>query len=161
MTTKPHLAVALSVLAVALTPGVALAHHPAQTLTLKPANITFAEPSSQCPEGTIGFDLQSPAGAMAGTGSSCIQRIRPLGTFGQHVHAVLELQLAHGSLTVDSTIEEIFLSESSEAQLWQGTVVRGTGRYAGARGKLVGGGTLAFNPDGSVDSTVVYVIRLR
>jgi hypothetical protein len=74
---------------------------------------------------------------------------------------IFTFELAGGSITVDTRLREVFLSESSLAQVAHGRVVAGTGEFADARGQLRGAGTIIFNPDGSVDSSVVFVLLLK
>jgi hypothetical protein len=134
---------------------------PGQTLSLMPANITFAPETGACPLGTVDFDVHSSAGAPLGAGTSCILAIDPIGTHGQRAHVVFSFVLADGSLTVETRLKETFLSETSFLQRAHGKVVAGTGEFADAHGRLRGGGTIVFNADGSITSGVVFVVTLK
>lgn len=154
------LAAAVAALAALLLPGAAAAHH-ARGLVLQPADIAFAPATDRCPVGIITFALRTIRGAPAGKGTACVKAVEPVGTTGQIARVVLRMQLAGGSLVVRATADETFLSETSLEQRWQGTVRDGTGRFRDARGRLTGGGIVAFNADGSVTSDVVWTVRLR
>jgi hypothetical protein len=134
---------------------------PRHVFALTFGDIVFGPETDDCPAGTVDFAVLSTTGAPLGTGSGCIQAIRPVGTSGQQVSVILTFELADGSIVVRARLREIFLSESSLAEVAHGRIVAGTGEFAGAEGKLRGEGTLVFNPDGSVDSTVVDVLSLK
>jgi hypothetical protein len=157
---RTYLVLAAALLVVALATGTAQAK-PKQVLALAPANLAFGPSTEQCPIGTAEFDLMSPSGAALGAGSACIQAIEPVGTTGQRARSILTFELAGGSLTIDTRLKERFIGEASLAQVAHGKVTAGTGRFADARGKLAGGGTVTFNADGSIDSNVVYVLVVK
>jgi hypothetical protein len=152
-------AVAAVVLVAAV--GAAAQAKPRQVLSLMPTDITFGPETERCPLGSVEFAIQSPAGAALGTGSGCIRAIDPIGTSAQRAHVVFTFDLAAGSITVDTRLKEVFLSETSFAQTAHGKVVGGTGEFADARGRLRGAGTIVFAADGSVDSSVVFVLSLK
>jgi hypothetical protein len=151
---------AAGALVVALAAAAAQAK-PSETLSLTPANITFGPETAACPLGTVEFDVQSPAGAPLGTGTGCIQAIDPVGTSAQRARVVFTFELAGGSLTVAARLKETFLSETSFIQRAHGKILAGTGKFADAHGKLRGGGTIVFNPDGSIDSSVVFALTWK
>jgi hypothetical protein len=134
---------------------------PRQTLSLMPANITFGPETAACPLGSVDFDLQSPTGAPLGTGTGCIRAIDPVGTSAQRADVVFTFELAGGSISVDTSLKETFLSATSFVQRAHGKVIAGSGDFADAHGKLRGGGTIVFNPGGGIDSGVVFTVTLK
>ena len=78
----------------------------------------------------------------------------------QKVTALVTLERG-GPLTFRAAFRETFVSENTIVQIVHGRVTSGTGVYAGARGRLLGGGTATFLPDGSVVPRIVYLVTGR
>ena len=151
---------ALVVSASAVSP--AQAHHPSkQVIEFGFANFGFAEDPG-CPGGLISFDLLSPTGEPLGSGTSCVQSFEGCEPFvvgcKQRVHAIFTFAFSEGSVIVDATLKERFISDTALEQRARGKVTGGTAAYANARGRLRGEGTLDFLAG---TSTLVYTLRLR
>jgi hypothetical protein len=126
----------------------------------------FSVPVS-CPDPQFGFalDVDSPAGRALGTGRTCISSIDgcdPFAAFCRRtVRATLTLDLARGSLTVPVKLLELLPTENSFIQVGTGDVSAGTGIYAGAKGRVAGGGAGSFDEQGAFTGRLVYVAELR
>jgi hypothetical protein len=149
-----------------ITGTVNLARHPREAFALTPANIAFGATTADCPELLVTFDLLGRDGTKVGTGASCVQRIRTeclevvfVGC-EQKVSTLLSLDLARGSLTFRATLDETWLSEAEIFEVASGHLERATGIYEGHRGRLSGGGVLAFTATG-VASTIDWLVTLR
>jgi hypothetical protein len=129
-------------------------------------DITFGPPTPACPVFTVAFTVVSLGGERLGSGTSCVQSIAgncdPL-RIGcrQTVDAIFTYEFRQGSITVRAVLLEFGTSESSLFELASGRITSGTGAFQNKGGALFGAGTLAFNPDGSVTSTIVHVLTLR
>jgi hypothetical protein len=163
MTTRiPHVLAGI-VCALALTAGAAHADGgDRETITFSVQNVGPAD----CPEALFGlsFDLVSPAGNALGTGTSCVRSIDGCEPFvagcRQTVHAVFTLDFGRGSLTVPMKLREVWPTESSLTQRGTGRIAGGTGDFVDARGRVKGGGALAFTEQG-LASEVVYTVHLK
>jgi len=62
---------------------------------------------------------------------------------------------------IRTVLFEVGRSESSLFEVASGRITDGTGAFEGKRGTLIGAGSLAFNPDGTISSTLVHVLILR
>ena len=71
--------------------------------------------------------------------------------------------LPNGTLRADVRITQIFEPDGRHAeQKLTGTVISGTGRFAGARGTISGGGSVDENPPGQIaDSDLRYTVALE
>jgi hypothetical protein len=148
-------------LCVSASAGTAQAHQPKHVIEFGFTNFGFAEDPA-CPGGLITFSVLSLSGEALGSGTSCVQSINGCEPFAvgckQNVHAILTFTFSEGSVTVDTTLKERFISETALEQRARGQVTSGTGAYAGASGRLHGEGTLDFLAG---TSTLVYKLRLR
>jgi hypothetical protein len=112
----------------------------------------------------ISFDMVSPAGAPLGSGRSCVHSIEGCFPFTpfcrQAVRSTFTLNFARGSLTAPMTLREILPTETSFIQFGKGKIAAGTGDFAGARGRLKGGGAGAFTDQGFV-GRIVYAVVLK
>lgn len=165
MTKKILVAAIAAACAVALTAGPAQASGDRTTLVLdlKP---TLAEVA--CPEGSLfGFalDVASLDGAPLGTAKTCIKSVDGCDPFAPYclrtVRATLTLDLERGSLTVPLRLLEIQPTDSSFIQIGTGKVSRGTGAYRHAEGRVAGGGSAAFDNEGTFTGRLVYTAHLR
>jgi hypothetical protein len=112
----------------------------------------------------ISFDMVSLAGAPLGSGRSCVHSIDGCFPFvpfcRQTVRATFTLDFAHGSLTAPMILREILPTEASFIQRGKGKIAAGTGEFAGARGRVKGGGAGAFTDQGFVGE-IVYTVVLK
>jgi hypothetical protein len=157
---------ALAAVVSALAPGAAQAHEgDRSTIAFQVQNLGDATASCS-PNDLFGisFDMVSLSGAQLGTGHSCVHSIDGCFPFEpfchQTVRATFTLDFARGSLTAPMKLREILPSEASFIQRGKGKVVAGTGDFAGARGRVIGGGTGAFTDQGFV-GTLVYAMVLK
>jgi hypothetical protein len=128
--------------------------------------VPSGDASADCAGSLFGlaFDLTSPSGERLGTGRSCIASIDGCDPFQpgchQTVHATFTLELARGSLTVRTTLHEVWPDDSSFVQVGHGTVTGGTGAYTHASGCMDGGGAGRFTEQG-FEGRIVYALRVR
>jgi hypothetical protein len=155
---------ALAALASALAPGAAQAHDgDRSTIAFRVQNPGDATASCS-PEDLFGisFDMVSPTGAPLGSGRSCVHSIDGCFPFApfcrQTVRATFTLDFPRGSLTAPMRLREILPTETSFVQRGKGTIAAGTGDFAGARGRVKGGGAGAFTDQGFVGELVYAVI---
>jgi hypothetical protein len=156
----------VAVAAVVLAAGSAQAHGPDRsTIAFTIQNVGDA--TSACSESLFGlsFDMVSPAGALLGTGRSCVHSIDDgCAVFAvgcrQIVRATFTLDFGRGSLTVPMKLREVFVTESSLTQRGTGKIAAGTGAFSEARGRLKGGGTVAFTEQG-IAADLIYVVHLK
>jgi hypothetical protein len=146
----------------AIAVGAAQAHNPSKhVIEFGFTNFGFAEDPA-CPGGLISFDMLSLTGEPLGSGTSCVQSIEGCDPFvigcKQKLRAILTFMFSEGSVTVDATLRERFISDAALEQRARGKVTSGTGVYADTRGRLRGEGTLDFLAG---TSTLVYTLRLK
>jgi hypothetical protein len=157
---------ALAAVASALAPAAAQAHDgDRSTIAFRVQNLGDATASCS-PEDLFGisFDMVSPAGAPLGAGRSCVHSIDGCFPFApfcrQTIRATFTLGFAHGSLTAPMRLREALPTETSFIQRGKGKIAAGTGDFAGARGRVTGGGAGAFTDQGFVGA-VVYAVVLK
>jgi hypothetical protein len=120
-----------------------------------------------CPGALFGFALgiSSLEGSALGTGRTCVESIHgcePFTAFCRRtVRATLTLDLARGSLTGPLKLIEVLPTEGSFLQEGSGKLDAGTGAYATAKGRLVGGGAGAFDDQGAFSGRLIYHADLR
>lgn len=135
-----------------------------QTIVVLPANpASFGGPTPDCPVLTGELMLTNPAGKVVGSASTCVQEIIPMGDTAQRIETIFTFALKKGKIIVDLTIDERFFDEHAPGIVFQdftGTIIGGTGAYRHAKGHVIGGGTLTFNPDDTVTPDSVFVITL-
>jgi hypothetical protein len=165
MSTKIPVVLIGIVAALALAAGSAGAPLKATTITFSAQN--FGDGSAACAPGGFGlsFDMISPAGALLGTGVSCILSSAGCDPFvafvpGCHstTEARFELHFANGSVTAPMKLFELYRTPTAFLQVGVGKISAGTGAFAGARGIVDGGGTGAFTDTG-LDSQIVYTVH--
>jgi hypothetical protein len=129
------------------------------TISFRVQNVGLAA----CEDALFGlsFDMVSLDGEPLGTGISCVQSFRgcadEAGCRGK-LEATMTFDFARGSVTAAVLLREVWLTDASLVQRAKGRIVGGTGAFAGARGRVAGGGTVSFET-GELD--LVYVIRLK
>jgi hypothetical protein len=139
---------------------------PPHVLVVGYEDIAFDAPTPECPIFSVTFTVVSVSGERLGTGTSCVQRISgncdPL-RIGcrQTVDTVFTFNLDEGSITVRTVLREFGTSENSLFEVASGRITSATEAFAGKGGALVGAGSLTFNPDGTVESTLVHVLIVR
>jgi hypothetical protein len=157
---------ALAAVASALAPGAAQAHDGDRTtIAFEVQNI--GDGTASCsPEDLFGisFDMVSPDGAPLGSGRSCVHSIDgcfPFAAFcRQTVRATFTLDFARGSVTAPMRLREVLPTETSFIQRGKGKIAASTGDFAGARGRVHGGGAGAFTDQGFVGE-LVYAVVLK
>jgi hypothetical protein len=156
----------LAAVASALAPGAAQAHDgDRSTIAFRIQNPGDATASCSREDlFGISFEMVSLAGAPLGSGRSCVHSIDGCSPFvpfcRQTVRATFTLDFARGSLTAPMRLREILPSETSFIQRGKGKIAAGTGDFAGARGRVTGGGTGAFTDQGFVGA-LVYAVSLK
>lgn len=135
------------------------------TLTLAIENVQIGEPTADCPAATlfaISFSLVSVAGETVGDGVACVQSLAGCDPFvvgcSQVAQSVFVFHLPGGSITADMTLHETFLTESTILQIAFGRITSGTGVYAGATGRIFGGGLATFAATGVVPRLRYFVL---
>ena len=112
----------------------------------------------------ISFDMVSLGGAPLGSGRSCVHSIDGCFPFEpfcrQTIRATFTLDFGRGSLTAPMRLREVLPTEASFIQHGKGKIASGTGDFAGARGRVKGGGAAAFTEHGFA-GTVIYAVVLR
>jgi hypothetical protein len=120
-----------------------------------------------CPGALFGFALgiSSLQGDALGTGRTCVESLHgcePFTAFCRRTaRATLTLDLARGSLTGPLKLIEVLPTEGSFLQEGSGKLGGGTGAYAGAKGRLAGGGAGAFDDQGAFSGRLIYHAELR
>jgi hypothetical protein len=157
---------ALAAVASALAPGAAQARDgDRSTIAFQVQNPGDATASCS-PDDLFGIsvDMVSPTGAPLGAGRSCVHSIDGCFPFEpfcrQTVRATFTLDFADGSLTAPMRLREILPTEASFIQSGKGKIAAGTGDFAGARGRVTGGGAGAFTDQGFVGD-LVYTVVLK
>jgi hypothetical protein len=156
----------LAAVASALVPSAAQAHHgDRSTIAFRVQNLGDAT-SSCAPQDLFGisFDMVSLAGSPLGSGRSCVHSIDGCFPFTrfcrQTVRSTFTLAFPRGSLTAPMNLREILPTETSFIQRGKGKITAGTGDFAGARGRVKGGGAGAFTDQGFVGE-IVYAVVLK
>jgi hypothetical protein len=157
---------AVATVACALAPGAAQADDGERsTISFQVQNLGDATASCS-PQDLFGisFDMVSLAGAPLGAGRSCVHSIEGCFPFTpfcrQTVHATFTLGFAGGSLTAPMRLREVLPTETSFIQRGKGRIAAGTGDFAGARGRVKGGGAGAFTDQGFAGE-IVYAVFLK
>jgi hypothetical protein len=157
---------ALAAVASALAPAAAEAHDgDRSTIVFSVQNLGDAT-ASCAPDDLFGisFDMVSPAGNRLGAGRSCVHSIDGCFPFTpfcrQTVRSTFRLEFARGSLTAPMTLREVLPTETSFIQRGKGKIATGTGDFAGARGRVKGGGAGAFTDQGFVGE-LSYAVVLK
>lgn len=164
--TKKILVAAITACTLALIAGPAQASGGDRTTLVFDLKPDFVTPVS-CPGALGGFklDVASLDGAPLGTAKTCIKAIDGCDPFAPYclltVRATLTLNLERGSLTVPLRLLEIQPTDSSFIQIGTGKVSRGTGAYRHAEGRVAGGGSAAFDNEGTFTGRLVYTAHLR
>lgn len=164
--TKKILIAAIAACTLALIAGPAQASGGDRTTLVFDLKPDFVTPVS-CPGPLGGFklDVASLDGAPLGTAKTCIKAIDGCDPFAPYclltVRATLTLNLERGSLTVPLRLLEIQPTDSSFIQIGTGKVSRGTGAYRHAEGRVAGGGSAAFDNEGTFTGRLVYTAHLR
>lgn len=164
--TKKILVAAITACTLALIAGPAQASGGDRTTLVFDLKPDFVTPVS-CPGALGGFklDVASLDGAPLGTAKTCIKAIDGCDPFAPYclltVRATLTLDLERGSLTVPLRLLEIQPTDSSFIQIGTGKVSRGTGAYRHAEGRVAGGGSAAFDNEGTFTGRLVYTAHLR
>lgn len=164
--TKRILIAAIAACTLALIAGPAQASGGDRTTLVFDLKPDFVTPVS-CPGPLGGFklDVASLDGAPLGTAKTCIKSIDGCDPFAPYclltVRATLTLDLERGSLTVPLRVLEIQPTDSSFIQIGTGKVSRGTGAYRHAEGRVAGGGSAAFDNEGTFTGRLVYTAHLR
>jgi len=172
MTTKSLVGiVAILATAALLTPKVADArsgkHQDHATLVLKLVPpLVFSDATATCPDGALSFALNSTAGA--GTGSACFlsaTTTTPCATaVCQVIASTIRFALCGGTMTINAHQFETDSFDSTSGTLaitarFEGTVTYGTHRFHKLAGAPVrGGGVTAFAADGTITTTVTFLI---
>ena len=156
----------LVAVASALIPGVAQARdRERSTIAFSVENPGDATPAC-APDDLFGisFDMVSLRGAALGSGRSCVHAIEGCFPFRpfcrQTLHATFTLDFKRGSLTAPMRLREILPTEASFIQHGKGRIATGTGDFAGAHGRVAGGGVGAFTDQGFAGA-IVYAVVLR
>ena len=156
----------LVAVASALIPGVAQAQErDRSTIAFRVENPGDATPACS-PDDLFGisFDMVSLRGAPLGSGRSCVHAIDGCFPFTpfcrQTVQATFTLSFARGALTAPMSLREILPTESSFVQRGKGKIAAATGDFAGARGRVEGGGAGAFTDQGFVGA-LIYTVSLK
>lgn len=63
--------------------------------------------------------------------------------------------------SLETEPKEVHVTENALVEHARGEVVEADGAYAGTTGRLKGRGMLTFNADGTVSSTLIWVLRLK
>ncbi len=119
-----------------------------------------------CPDALFGFalDVSSVGGTPVGTGRTCVRSLEGCDPFvascHRTVHATMTLDLRRGALIADLTLCEILPTENSFIQFARGAITGGTGAYATANGRIVGGGRGAFDEQFAFSGRLIYVAVL-
>jgi hypothetical protein len=120
---------------------------------------SFFDSTPECPGGGSTVPLASVSGRPQGEASLCISEVIPTRRGFVEI-GTMTLELAEGSIVAAVRIAFAFSADGSRAlQLGAGTVVDGTGTYAGASGWIRGGGPIVLGPDGP-EPNLTYVVRL-
>jgi hypothetical protein len=153
-------------------PAVAVAAIAAPAATAAPEAIvvrivdtpTFAEPTEACPHARGFAPLRSPGGAIIGRVENCIltDEFSCTPRSCSRVDTARETYfLRDGAIETRVLRVYRFNSDFSQALFSiTGSIVRGTGRYAGASGVLVGGGVIRFDPDFTPHPSITEVLLL-
>jgi hypothetical protein len=138
---------------------------PQRTATVvKIHDVVFTGPTSDCLD-VAAFPVLSPTGEPLGNGTACLTggdfACFPIPFAGcrQTTLSTFTFNLPSGSITASMTLKEVFTSESSLVQIGSGNVVGGTGVFAGATGRVHGGGPISFTAEG-IDANLTYVVRV-
>ena len=126
---------------------------------------TFLEPTPECPAGRGEAQLWSPRGAIVGSVENCIHRSDfACSEAGCRLveNALQTFRLAGGTISVRAKLTYRFNADFSSAiHVIVGSVVGGSGVYAGASGTLFGGGPIRFDPDGTPHPALTEVLILE
>lgn len=134
-----------------------------RTIVVLPASpAAFGAPTPDCPVATGQSKLTDAAGKVVGMALTCVQEIIATGDTSQRVKTIFTFELKNGKIVADLTIEERFFDDAPGVvfQDFEGTVIGGTRAYRHAQGRVIGGGTLTFNPDDTLTFDSVFVITL-
>jgi hypothetical protein len=110
----------------------------------------FLEPTAECPYGRGEAQLRSLRGAIVGRVENCVlaSEFSCEGRCTLTERARQTFHLRDGTIDVSARLIYRFSDDFSFAlHTISGSIVGGTGRYAGASGWLVGGGLIRFDPD--------------
>jgi hypothetical protein len=152
----------------ALAFGLALAAAPAQASDRTIAfEVRLADRAPECAADDafgLAFDMVSASGAPLGSGQSCVHSstgCEPFTPFCRtKVDATFTLAFKRGSLTAPMTLRELMPSDSVVLQQGSGRIASGTGEFSGARGRVEGGGIIAFT-DAAPVTKLFYAVRLE
>ena len=126
---------------------------------------TPLEPLPAGCEGGGVAQLRSPQGAIVGSVENCILRSDfACSQAGCTLveNALQTFQLAGGTVSVRARLTYRFNADFSSANhVIVGSVVGGTGAYAGASGALIGGGPIQIDPDGTPHPALTEVLILK
>lgn len=154
----------------ALTFGLALSAAPAQardrTIVFE---VRLVERPTTCDvehdEFGLAFDMVSLSGAVLGTGQSCVHHtkdgcleFRPFCRLTRD--ATFTLDFRRGTVASRMTLREVKPTEGVFLQHGTGRITSGTGAFAGAHGRVEGGGVIEFTPT-SIETAVFYAVRLK
>jgi hypothetical protein len=125
----------------------------------------LGDASAACPDALFGlsFDMVGPGGSALGTGRSCVRSLTGCEFAAgckARVRATFVLDLACGSITARMALRETWSTDALVIQRGEGSIVSGTGAFAGARGSVEGAGVIEFGETGA-SPLLVYVVRVR
>jgi hypothetical protein len=122
----------------------------------------LGDASADCPGSLFGlsFDMVSLRGSLLGKGVSCVQSLEGC-QFAtgcrDTVDATFTLAFGRGSLTAPVVLNETWLTDTTVLQIDRGTVISGTGDFAGATGSIICAGTVQFTATGVIPRLVCAV----
>jgi hypothetical protein len=151
----------------ALALGLGLTAAPARATDIH-FEVRLAERAPACGQDEFGFafDMAWPRGTLLGTGQSCVHetddRCTPFRPFCHVTHdATFTLRFdRRGTVSAPMTLREVMPSPGVVLQRGKGRVAAATGEFAGARGRVEGGGVIEFSPS-DIQTAVVYRVRLK
>lgn len=144
------LACALLAGSLALAVRTAHAQSGTDTIVFTVQNLGFADCGGSALFG-LSFDMVSPAGALLGTGTSCVTAVEGCQFAAgcrDTTSATFVLDFAAGSVTASMTLFEFWVKDVFVIQHGRGTVQGGTGAFSGTSGSVTGDGWVDFSDNG-------------
>jgi hypothetical protein len=129
---------------------------------LPESEVLFGDPTDACPGGTKEIDMSSSSGRVIGRQRVCTLRSKLSADRLVEVNTV-EFDFRRGNV-IRSRARAVFSFSDDPSRATftaTGTVKGGTGRYAGARGRLFACGPVEFDESGAPHLNVTSIIALR
>jgi hypothetical protein len=157
LATRVLLALGAAVAALALGGPASADRRPDPSISVRAVAVpVFSDPTAECPVFSVREDALSPKGAWL---EFCVSTFAGDPSTSVSATGIATFHLPGGSIDATLSLHEV-PNATGVFQTDSGTIFRGTGLYLGATGSFDGGGSIAFDADGTPHPDLTFTLTL-